>query len=508
MSANTSTSCAGLRREPAGTTLGALHQFVEGSRRRQVCGRARARASSTAACRCVSSTISGIGSSGRRSNGWPAPVDVVHAAHPLLIPARRAAQRGHHPRPLLPHQPGADARGDSPRLRRARRRHARARRRHRHAPPQLRQAAGSSTLRTSRPIASTCAPPGAPRWETLGRAPQRAGRRLRAVRRHARAAQEHRRAARRLRAAAAARRAGCRGWSSPAGATADSRSLARSHAQPPLSASRAAHRGYVAADEREALYAGARALVLPSLDEGFGLTGARGDVGRRAGGRLESRLAAGGGRRRRQLDRPDDARVRWAAPSSAPSTTRVDVGAGRGRPGPRRGFHLGRCRGARLRQAYADAAHAGGGSALSADRHRRAGAGRPSDRCRPLPGRDPAAWAEMPAAAAHEFILCAPQPVSLPRIHSLPPRVVGRTAAAADGGTLWEQLVAAALVRAGASRRPVRARLHRAAALSPAPVVLTVHDVSFCAHPEWFSWREGARRRLLTRLAAHAARRA
>ena len=31
------------------------------------------------------------------------------------------------------------------------------------------------------------------------------------------------------------------------------------------------HRGYIAASERERLFAGARVLVLPSLDEGFGL---------------------------------------------------------------------------------------------------------------------------------------------------------------------------------------------------------------------------------------------
>jgi glycosyltransferase involved in cell wall biosynthesis len=31
------------------------------------------------------------------------------------------------------------------------------------------------------------------------------------------------------------------------------------------------HRGYVAASERERLFAGARVLVMPSLDEGFGL---------------------------------------------------------------------------------------------------------------------------------------------------------------------------------------------------------------------------------------------
>jgi glycosyltransferase involved in cell wall biosynthesis len=40
--------------------------------------------------------------------------------------------------------------------------------------------------------------------------------------------------------------------------------------QPPL-VGRVTHRGYVAEDERERLYAGARLLVLPSLDEGFGL---------------------------------------------------------------------------------------------------------------------------------------------------------------------------------------------------------------------------------------------
>jgi glycosyltransferase involved in cell wall biosynthesis len=34
-----------------------------------------------------------------------------------------------------------------------------------------------------------------------------------------------------------------------------------------------------------------------------------------------------------------------------------------------------------------------------------------------------------------------------------------------------------------------------------------VHDVSFAAHPEWFSWREGLRRRLITRASARRAAR-
>src|SRR5262249_25184678 len=37
------------------------------------------------------------------------------------------------------------------------------------------------------------------------------------------------------------------------------------------------------------------------------------------------------------------------------------------------------------------------------------------------------------------------------------------------------------------------------------PSVVTIHDVSFYAHPEWFSWREGLRRRWLTRASAHRA---
>ena len=42
---------------------------------------------------------------------------------------------------------------------------------------------------------------------------------------------------------------------------------------------------------------------------------------------------------------------------------------------------------------------------------------------------------------------------------------------------------------------------------SPVPMVVAIHDVSFAAHPEWFSWREGLRRRVLTRLTAQRAAR-
>ena len=54
------------------------------------------------------------------------------------------------------------------------------------------------------------------------------------------------------------------------------------------------------------------------------------------------------------------------------------------------------------------------------------------------------------------------------------------------GRTRWEQWdLPRALGRAD-RRRAVRPGLQRAAGSARVPVVLTVHDVSFAAHPEWF----------------------
>jgi glycosyltransferase involved in cell wall biosynthesis len=97
-----------------------------------------------------------------------------------------------------------------------------------------------------------------------------------------------------------------------------------------------------------------------------------------------------------------------------------------------------------------------------------------------------AAWKTLPEAQPHEFI------------------AIG--AEAGDRGTLWEQLDLPKLVRAAGAdvlfspgyTGPLRA---------PVPLVVAVHDVSFAAHPEWFSWREGARRRIITTFAARRATR-
>jgi glycosyltransferase involved in cell wall biosynthesis len=95
-----------------------------------------------------------------------------------------------------------------------------------------------------------------------------------------------------------------------------------------------------------------------------------------------------------------------------------------------------------------------------------------------------AAWKAMPAASAHDFALLAPR--------------------SGTAGTLWEQGSLPGLVRrAGAN--VLFAPGYTGPLRSPVPMVVAIHDVSFAAHPEWFSWREGLRRRMLSRLTAHQA---
>jgi glycosyltransferase involved in cell wall biosynthesis len=110
------------------------------------------------------------------------------------------------------------------------------------------------------------------------------------------------------------------------------------------------------------------------------------------------------------------------------------------------------------------------------------------------------AWGEMGGAASHEFILCAGDPVQLP------PSLRATVIRASGSGTIWEQLVLPRLV---AKARPdvLFAPGYTAPMLASVPMVVTIHDVSFAARPEWFGWREGARRRALTRWSARRASR-
>lgn len=110
------------------------------------------------------------------------------------------------------------------------------------------------------------------------------------------------------------------------------------------------------------------------------------------------------------------------------------------------------------------------------------------------------AWGGLAGARTHEFVLCAPHAVPVPD------DLDASTVATPGTGTLWEQFSLPRLV-ARANADVLFAPGYTGPLLTFVPTVVTVHDVSFAAHPEWFGWREGLRRRVVTRLTAWKAAR-
>lgn len=111
------------------------------------------------------------------------------------------------------------------------------------------------------------------------------------------------------------------------------------------------------------------------------------------------------------------------------------------------------------------------------------------------------AWSDQATAKRHQWTLYAHATPVLPGRWSENVKVIE-----GSGGTLWEQSALPRELRGG---RPdiLFAPGYTAPLTVPAPVVLTIHDVSFFAHPEWFAFREGRRRRWLTAWSARRARR-
>jgi glycosyltransferase involved in cell wall biosynthesis len=110
------------------------------------------------------------------------------------------------------------------------------------------------------------------------------------------------------------------------------------------------------------------------------------------------------------------------------------------------------------------------------------------------------AWADLPEARPHEFVLFAPDaPAHAPASRFALRVIPGGT------GTRWEQLTLGPAANAArldvlfapAYSVPLRATM---------PVVVTMHDVSFAARPEWFRWRERTRRTWLARRSVRKAR--
>lgn len=109
-------------------------------------------------------------------------------------------------------------------------------------------------------------------------------------------------------------------------------------------------------------------------------------------------------------------------------------------------------------------------------------------------------WAARPDAGGRRLVLYSPAPIEI----ALDGKAIERRVLPGGRGTWWEQTRLRRAVRADAPD-VFFAPAYTAPIGTPMPLAVTIHDVSFCAHPEWFRPREGVRRRWLTR---HAARRA
>ncbi len=111
-------------------------------------------------------------------------------------------------------------------------------------------------------------------------------------------------------------------------------------------------------------------------------------------------------------------------------------------------------------------------------------------------------WNRLLEAGDHEFTFCAPGEVDV----AAWPALRARVEVERGSGTRWEQRVLPRLARraeAGVLFCPG----YSGPVFDDMPLVVAIHDVSFAAHPEWFRWREGLRRRVITRAAARRAAR-
>jgi glycosyltransferase involved in cell wall biosynthesis len=112
-------------------------------------------------------------------------------------------------------------------------------------------------------------------------------------------------------------------------------------------------------------------------------------------------------------------------------------------------------------------------------------------------------WTTRSDAERRRFVLFSPEPLGL----AFPAETTDARVIAAPKvgrGTVWEQTHLRRAVKA----EPLDvffAPAYTAPLGTPVPLAVTIHDVSFVVHPEWFRAREGFRRRWLTRRSARAA---
>ncbi len=97
-----------------------------------------------------------------------------------------------------------------------------------------------------------------------------------------------------------------------------------------------------------------------------------------------------------------------------------------------------------------------------------------------------AQWSANEKARPHDFVLYAPEPLGVAYdVHRFPTRIVP-----GSGGSWWEQVRLPSV--AARDRLDVFfAPAYTAPLFLRVPTVVAIHDLSFAAHPEWFSTREG-----------------
>jgi glycosyltransferase involved in cell wall biosynthesis len=109
-------------------------------------------------------------------------------------------------------------------------------------------------------------------------------------------------------------------------------------------------------------------------------------------------------------------------------------------------------------------------------------------------------WTTRPDSEKRRFILYAPRPLPLAlREGAAELRIVGKGA-----GTWWEQTSLRRAAKAD-DLDTFFAPAYTAPLGLGVPLAVTIHDISFIAHPEWFRPRERLRRRWLTGRAAASA---
>jgi len=117
-------------------------------------------------------------------------------------------------------------------------------------------------------------------------------------------------------------------------------------------------------------------------------------------------------------------------------------------------------------------------------------------------------WATSAAYAGHELLVYTPDDPAPGACETASMAAGARLASITvpgSGGVWWEQTTLAR--RVAADRLDVFFGPGYSVPLTLGiPSVVTLHDISFIAHPEWFGWREGPRRRWLAARSAAAAR--